>query len=65
MVLIPVLCLHCHSDHIIKSGTTKAGTQRYKCQNADCPHYSFQLELIYKAGVLRWARQRFDLFAFL
>ena len=48
MVLIPVLCPHCHSDHVIKGGTTKAGIQRYKCHNADCPHDSFQLDLIYK-----------------
>ena len=48
MVLIPVRCPHCHSDHIIKGGTTKAGTQRYKCLNMQCPHYSFQLDLIYK-----------------
>jgi transposase-like protein len=48
MVLIPVLCPHCRSEHIIKGGRTKAGTQRYKCQNTDCPHYSFQLDLIYK-----------------
>ncbi len=48
MVLISVLCPHCHSDHVIKGGTTKAGTQRYKCQNADCAHHSFQLDLIYK-----------------
>ena len=48
MVLIPVLCPHCQSDQIIKGGKTKAGKQRYKCQNADCSHYSFQLNLIYK-----------------
>ena len=48
MVLIPVHCPHCHSEHIIKGGTTKAGIQRYKCQNTDCSHYSFQLDLIYK-----------------
>jgi transposase-like protein len=48
MVLIPVLCPHCHSDHVIKGGKTKAGQQRYKCQNGDCPHYSFQLDLLYK-----------------
>jgi transposase-like protein len=45
MVLIPVLCPHCPSDHIIKGGKTKAGQQRYKCQNTACPHYSFQLDL--------------------
>jgi transposase-like protein len=48
MVLISVLCPHCHSDAIIKGGKTKAGTQRYKCLNETCPHYSFQLDFIYK-----------------
>ena len=48
MVLIPVLCPHCQSDQVIKGGKTKAGTQRYKCLNSDCPRYSFQLDLTYK-----------------
>jgi transposase-like protein len=48
MVLIPVLCPYCHSDQVIKGGKTKAGKQRYKCQNVDCCRYSFQLELTYK-----------------
>ena len=48
MVLISVLCPHCHSDQVIKGGKTKAGQQRYKCQNTDCPHYSFQRDLLYK-----------------
>jgi transposase-like protein len=48
MVRIPVLCPHCHSDQVIKGGKTKAGQQRYKCQNAGCPHYSFQRDLLYK-----------------
>ena len=48
MVLIPVLCPHCQSDQVIKGGQTKAGKQRYKCQNVDCPRYSFQLDLTYK-----------------
>jgi insertion element IS1 protein InsB len=43
MVLIPVLCPHCQSDQVIKGGTTKAGTQRYRCHNANCPHSSFVL----------------------
>jgi transposase-like protein len=42
MVLIPVLCPHCQSDQVIKGGKTKTGQQRYKCQNEDCLHYSFQ-----------------------
>jgi len=48
MVLLPVLCPHCQSDHIMKGGKTKAGIQRYKCLNVNCPYYSFQLDLIYK-----------------
>jgi len=48
MVLIPVRCPHCDSDQVIKGGKTKTGQQRYKCQNADCSHYSFQLNLIYQ-----------------
>jgi transposase-like protein len=48
MVLISVLCPHCHSDQVIRGGKTKAGQQRYKCQNTDCPRYSFQLDLLYK-----------------
>jgi transposase-like protein len=48
MVLIPVLCPQCQSDQIIRGGKTKAGKQRYKCQNVDCPRYSFQLDLTYK-----------------
>ena len=47
MVLISVRCPHCDSDQVIKGGKTKTGQQRYKCQNADCPHYSFQLDLAY------------------
>jgi transposase-like protein len=48
MVLISVLCPLCHSNQVIKGGKTKAGQQRYKCQNTDCPRYSFQLDLLYK-----------------
>ena len=48
MVRLPVLCPHCHSDQAIKGGKTTAGQQRYKCQNTDCPRYSFQLDLVYK-----------------
>jgi insertion element IS1 protein InsB len=49
MVLIPVLCPHCQSDQVIKGGTTKTGKQRYRCQNADCSHYSFVLHPTYQA----------------
>src|SRR5262249_12289505 len=48
MVLIPVLCPHCHREQGIRRGQTKPGQQRYKCQNTSCPCYSFQLDLLYK-----------------
>ena len=48
MVLISVLCPHCQSDQVIKGGKTKSSKQRDKCQNSDCPCYSFQLDLTYK-----------------
>src|SRR3989442_404045 len=48
MVLISVLCPHCHSHQVIKGGKTKAGQQRYKWQNTACPRYNFQLDLLYK-----------------
>jgi insertion element IS1 protein InsB len=48
IVLIPVRCPYCQSNQIIKGGKTKAGKQRYKCLNVNCPRYSFQLDLAYK-----------------
>ena len=61
MVLIPVLCPHCQSDQVIRGGKTKTGNQRYKCQNSDCPHYSFQLDLIYKARLPEVKEQIIDM----
>jgi transposase-like protein len=48
MVLIAVRCPYCQSDQIIKRGKTETGTQRYRCQNLDCPHQSFELHPTYK-----------------
>ena len=61
MVLMPVLCPHCHSDHVIKGGKTKTGQQRYKCANPDCPRYSFQLELTYKGRLPTIKEQILDM----
>ena len=58
---MPVLCPHCHSDQVIKGGKTKAGQQRYKCQNTDCPHYSFQRDLLYKGHALTIKEQIVDM----
>ena len=61
MVLIPMLCPHCQSDQVIKGGKTQAGKQRYKCQNADCSHYSFQLDLTYKGRLPKVKEQIVDM----
>jgi insertion element IS1 protein InsB len=61
MVLIPVLCPRCHTDYVIKGGKTKTGQQRYKCQNADCPRYSFLLHPVYKGRLLEIKQQVIDM----
>jgi transposase-like protein len=61
MVLIPVLCPHCQSDQVIKGGKTPAGKQRYKCQNPDCLHYSFQLDLTYNGRSPEVKEQMIDM----
>jgi transposase-like protein len=40
MVRILVLCPRCHTNQVIKGGKTKAGQQRYKCQNVARSIYS-------------------------
>lgn len=36
MVLIPVRCPHCGSDHVLKRGKTENAKQRYLCQQPEC-----------------------------
>jgi transposase-like protein len=61
MVLISVLCPHCQSDQVIKGGTTKAGKQRYRCQNADCCHYSFVRNPAYNGHLPKVKEQIIDM----
>ena len=61
MVLMPVLCPHCHSDQVIKGGKTQAGQQRYKCQNTACPCESFQRDLLYKGRAPAITEQLVDM----
>lgn len=61
MVLISVLCPHCQSDQVIKGGTTQAGTQRYRCHNANCPHYSFVLNPSYQGHLPAVKEQIIDM----
>ena len=43
MTFISVRCPYCHSDQIVKRGTTRRGTPRYLCHNTACPSPSFLL----------------------
>ncbi len=61
MVRIPVLGPRCHTDQVIKGGKTKAGQQHYKCQNADCPQYSFLLDPAYKGRLPESKQQVIDM----
>jgi insertion element IS1 protein InsB len=61
MVLISVLCPHCQSDQVIQGGTTKAGKQRYRCQNADGCHYSFVLNPAYNGHLPKVKEQIIDM----
>jgi transposase-like protein len=44
-----ITCPVCGSSHIMKSGRSSEGTQRYRCQNPDCPTKAFMLAYRYKA----------------
>lgn len=49
MVLDPIRCPDCGSDHIIKHGVTAAGKPRYRCKNEDCSRRTFIQEYSYQA----------------
>jgi transposase-like protein len=61
MVLIPVRCPQCHSDQVIKGGVTKATKQRYRCQNLNCPRYSFVLDPSYQGHLPEVKEQIVDM----
>ena len=61
MVLIPVLCPHCHSEQIIKGGKTETGKQRYRCQQSDCAHRSFVLDPAYNGRLPHIKEQIIDM----
>ena len=61
MVLIPVRCPQCHRDQVIKGGMTKASKQRYRCQNSNCPRYSFVLEPSYQGHLPEVKEQIIDM----
>jgi len=46
---------------VIKGGTTQAGTQRYRCHNANCPHSSFVLNPSYQGHLPEVKEQIIDM----
>ncbi len=44
-----ITCPTCGGHHIMKSGRSTRGVQRYRCQQHDCVTKTFMLEYDYKA----------------
>src|SRR5215468_6262698 len=61
MALIPVRCLYCKSEQVIKGGKTDTGKQRYRCHNPTCSHQSFLLDSAYKGRSPEIKQQVIDL----
>jgi insertion element IS1 protein InsB len=61
MTFISVRCPYCHSDQIVKRGTTRRGTQRYLCQTTACPWQSFLLEYSYQGRLPEVKQQIIDM----
>ncbi len=50
MATVKIRCPYCGQEEVVLYGRTSAGKQRYKCQNKECAHKTFQLEYKYKAS---------------
>ena len=61
MILLPVRCPSCQSEHVIKGGMTDTGKQRYCCHNSRCSHQSFLLDSAYKGRSPQIKQQGIDL----
>lgn len=44
MATIKVKCSWCNETNVVMNGKHKNGTQRYLCQNPECPQKTFILE---------------------
>ena len=61
MVNIPVQCPHCQSTEVIKAGKQPNGTQRYQCQNEQCPRRIFLLHYQDRGRLTEIRRQVIDM----
>src|SRR5215471_2642380 len=44
MAFVQVQCPDCHSTDVVQYGKQANGTQRYRCNNRDCPRTIFLLQ---------------------
>jgi len=44
MAFVQVQCPDCHRAHVVQYGKQPNGTQRYRCNNPDCPRTIFLLQ---------------------
>ena len=44
MALVHVQCPQCQSSKVVQYGKQAHGTQRYRCNNQDCPRTTFLLQ---------------------
>jgi transposase-like protein len=44
MAFVQVQCPDCHSADVVQYGKQANGTQRYRCNNPDCPRIIFLLQ---------------------
>jgi transposase-like protein len=61
MAVVPVQCPQCQSSAVVKYGKQPNGTQRYRCQNADCARHIFLLAYQDKGRLPEVKRQIVDL----
>ena len=57
MVLVPVCCPNCNSDHVVKRGKSESGKQRYLCREPECSTKTFLLDYSYN-GYLPEVKER-------
>ena len=61
MVSVPVQCPYCQSTEVIKAGKQGNGTQRYQCQNGQCPRRIFLLQYQDRGRIPEIRRQVVDM----
>jgi transposase-like protein len=61
MASVPVYCLHCDSDQVVRRGKTDTGKQRYLCQNNACSQRTFILDYRYRGRLSEVKQQIIDM----